>query len=99
MATIKVNSAVMRDKAQSFTQVSSQIKNFTSEMTQQIDSLRSTWEGESAEALVNRFKGLTDNFETICKTITDYAQFLQTAAESYDAAENEIAQGAQSQRD
>ena len=46
MATIKINSTVMRDKANGFKTVSSSIKTFTSEMTNEIESLKSTWEGE-----------------------------------------------------
>ena len=38
MATIKVNSTVMRDKASGFKTVSSSIKTFTSEMTNAIKS-------------------------------------------------------------
>jgi WXG100 family type VII secretion target len=98
MATIKVNSTVMRDKASGFKTVSSSIKTFTSEMTNEIDSLKSTWEGESAETLVNKFKGLSDDFEEICNTINQYAEFLETAAESYDKVEASVTQGAESQK-
>ena len=98
MATIKVNSTVMRDKASGFKTVSSSIKTFTSEMTNEIDSLKSTWEGESAETLVNKFKGLSDDFEEICNTINQYAEFLETAAESYDKVESSVTQGAEGQK-
>ena len=98
MATIKVNSTVMRDKASGFKTVSSSIKTFTSEMTNEIDSLKSTWEGESAETLVNKFKGLSDDFEEICNTINQYAEFLETDAESYDKVEASVPQGAEGQK-
>lgn len=98
MATIKVNSTVMRDKANGFKTVSGSIKSFTSEMTAEIESLRSTWEGEAAETLVNKFKGLSDDFEEICKTINQYADFLNQAADSYDRVESSITQGAEGQK-
>jgi len=98
MATIKVNSTVMRDKASGFKAVSSSIKTFTSEMTNEIESLRSTWEGESAETLVNKFKGLSDDFEEICNTINQYAEFLETAAESYDKVETSVTRDAEGQK-
>lgn len=98
MATIKVNSTVMRDKASGFKTVSSSIKNFTSEMINEIESLKSTWEGESAETLVNKFKGLADNFEEICSTINQYAEFLESAAESYDRVESSVTQSAEGQK-
>ena len=98
MATIKVNSTSMRDKANSFKTVANSIKTFTGEMTAEIESLRSTWQGESAETTVTKFKGLSDDFEEIYNTIIAYANFLEQAAESYDATENANVQGAQSQQ-
>lgn len=98
MATIKVNSTVMRDKASSFKTVANSIKTFTGEMTAEIESLKSVWQGESAETAVAKFKGLADNFEDIYSTIVGYANFLEQAAEAYDNAEKANVQGAQSQQ-
>jgi len=98
MATIKVNSTSMRDKANAFKTVASSIKTFTAEMTAEVESLRSAWQGESAETTVTKFKGLADNFEDIYQTILAYADFLEKAAESYDATEAANVQGAQAQR-
>ncbi|MBQ8741959.1 MAG: WXG100 family type VII secretion target [Clostridia bacterium] len=98
MATIKVNSTSMRDKANSFKTVANSIKTFTGEMTAEIESLRSAWQGESAETTVTRFKGLADNFEEIYNTIVSYATFLEQAAEAYDNTEKANVQGAQSQQ-
>ena len=98
MATIKVNSTVMRDKASSFKTVANSIKTFTGEMTAEIESLKSVWQGESAETTVAKFKGLADNFEDIYSTIVSYANFLEQAAEAYDNVENLNVQGAQGQQ-
>ena len=98
MATIKVNSTVMRDKANSFKTVANSIKNFTSEMTTEVESLKAAWQGESAETTVSKFKGLADNFEEIYATIVSYASFLEQAADAYDNVENANTQGAQAQR-
>ena len=98
MATIKVNSTVMREKASSFKTSANSIKVFTNEMLAEIDSLKSAWEGESAETLVNKFKGLTDNFEEIYETVISYADFLEQAAQAYDNTESANVQGAQNQR-
>lgn len=98
MATIKVNSTVMRDKANSFKTVANSIKTFTSEMTAEIESLKSVWQGESAETTVTKFKGLADNFEDIYATIVGYASFLEQAADAYDNVENANTQGAQAQQ-
>ena len=98
MATIKVNSTVMREKASSFKTVATSIKTFTDEMMVEVDGLKAHWEGESAETLVNKFKGLADNFEDIYNTIVSYADFLEQAAEAYDTTEAANVQGAQNQR-
>lgn len=98
MATIKVNSIVMREKASSFKTVANSIKTFTGEMTAEIESLKAAWEGESAETTIMKFKGLTDNFEDIYTTIVSYANFLEQAAEAYDNVESSNTQRAQVQK-
>ena len=98
MATIKVNSTVMRDKANSFKTVANSVKTFTNEMTAEVESLKAAWQGESAETTVAKFKGLADNFEEIYATIIGYANFLEQAADAYDNVENANVQGAQGQR-
>ena len=49
MATIRVNSTVMREKAGSFKIVANSIQTFTNEMTAEIESLKAAWEGEYAD--------------------------------------------------
>jgi len=98
MATIKVNSTVMRDKATAFKTVSSSVNTFTQEMMKEIDSLQMYWKGEAAETLVAKFKGLADNFNEVISTINAYADFLNTAAENYDRVESSVTQGADGQR-
>lgn len=98
MAEIKVNSSVMRNKADSFKTVSGLVKTFTGDMLTEIDNLRQVWEGEAAEALVNKFKGLQKNFEEICKTIEQYGDFLNQAADTYDKVEESIKQGVEGQK-
>ncbi len=98
MATIRVNSTVMRDKASAFRTVANSMKTFTGEMTAEIESLRSVWQGESAEMTVAKFKGLADNFEEIYSTVVGYANFLEQAAEAYDSVERTNTQESQGQQ-
>ena len=98
MAEIKVNSSVMKEKASNFKNVAKSVEQFTNDMMSEIDSLKQAWEGEAAEALVNKFKGLRKNFEDICKTINQYGGFLTQAAENYDKVEESIKQGAEGQK-
>ena len=87
MATIKVNSTAMREKATAFMAVASSVETYTSEMITEIDSLKNAWMGESAETLVNNFKSLAESFDAICKTIKQYGDFLNQAAAAYAEAE------------
>ena len=98
MATIKVNSIAMREKASAFKTVANSVKIFTGEMTNEVESLKAVWEGESAETLVAKFRSLNDNFDDIYETIISYANFLDQAAEAYDNTESANVQGAHSQR-
>ena len=95
MATIKVDSTVMRDKAGIFKTVATSIKTLTDEMKQEIESLKNAWEGESAETTVTKFNSLSSAFEEKFDTINQYANFLEEAAQAYDEAENAVAQGAE----
>ena len=98
MADIKVNSTAMREKAGNLRSSSSSIRNFTNEMTTEIESLRSYWEGDAGETLVQRFKALAPRFDEICNTINDYGTFLDQAADSFDKTEEANKAGAESQR-
>lgn len=92
MASITVDSTTMRDKATIFTNVANSIKSITDEMTTTINGLNQDWSGTSAEELVRKFGELAPSFEEKCNTINSYAGFLNSAAETYDQAEQQITQ-------
>ncbi|MFB9324993.1 WXG100 family type VII secretion target [Paenibacillus aurantiacus] len=98
MASIKVNSTVMRDKSESLKGIAKSIQGFTSEMTNEINRLRSTWEGEVAETTVKKFNELKDDFQSRFDTINQYAEFLKSAADEWDRVNQENLQSAESQR-
>lgn len=98
MATIKVDTAAIKDKAQTFRDIESNITGYLQDMKTEIDSLKSVWEGESAETTVSKFETLEQKYEEEIKsTIKQYADYLNSAAESYDSTENSVTEGAQSQ--
>lgn len=88
MATIRVDSTAMREKANAFKAIAGNISNYTDEITQEITGMKSVWEGEAAEASIQKFDKFKQNFEEIKKTIDNYAVFLEQAAEAYDSSEN-----------
>lgn len=87
MATIKVNSAVMREKAAAFETVATSVKNYMDDMRTEVEGLRSYWEGEAASATVAQFQKLANQFDGIFDTIHKYSIFLNDAAEAYDNVE------------
>lgn len=86
MATIKVNSAVMREKANTFKTVAKSVKGYADDMLAEVDGLKAFWEGNAAEETVTEFKKLALQFEEICKSIESYGDFLESAAKGYDTA-------------
>ena len=56
MATIKVDSTAMRDKAATFKNIASNISTYTDRLEQEINGMKSVWEGEAAENTVAKFK-------------------------------------------
>ncbi len=90
MATIKVDSTAMRDKATTFRTIASNISSYTDQMEQEINGMKSVWEGEAAESTVAKFAAFKESFEEKKKAIENYATFLENAAEAYDNSENSI---------
>lgn len=98
MASIKVNSTVMREKSESLKNIANSIKGFTEEMKNEINRLKSSWEGDVAETTVRKFNELSDDFEERFNTINSYAAFLVKAADEWDRVNQENLQAAESQK-
>ena len=102
MATIKVDSTAIREKAATFDSIATNIENYTEEIEREIQGMKSVWEGDAAESSVAKF----ENFKRSSaasdvykrqerkETIRNYAQFLRNAAEAYDNSERNIQNGA-----
>lgn len=87
MATIKVNSTVIEEKANNFKTAATTIKGQTEQMTTQVEKLRSYWEGDAAEATIKQFTALASKFEEIVGTIENYGTYLSEVAEAYRQTE------------
>lgn len=83
MATIRVNTAVMKDKAQSLETISKSIKNFVENMNNEVDGMKAFWEGEAADSTVKEYHRIAAGFEEIDATIKKYVSFLNKAADAY----------------
>lgn len=96
MATIKVDSTAMREKADSFQTIADNISNYTDQLEQEINGMKSVWEGEAAEATIAKFKEFKQGFSEKKETIKNYSKFLRQAADAYDNSENSVTNGTNS---
>ena len=87
MATIKVDSTAIREKAATFDSIATNIER-------EIQGMKSVWEGDAAESSVAKFENFKRAFAERKETIRNYAQFLRNAAEAYDNSERNIQNGA-----
>lgn len=94
MATIKVDSTAIREKAATFDSIATNIENYTEEIEREIQGMKSVWEGDAAESSVAKFENFKRAFAERKETIRKYAQFLRNAAEAYDNSERNIQNGA-----
>ena len=94
MATIKVDSTAIREKAATFDSIATNIENYTEEIEREIQGMKSVWGGDAAESSVAKFENFKRAFAERKETIRNYAQFLRNAAEAYDNSERNIQNGA-----
>jgi len=92
MPSITTNSVVMREKANALKGISTSINSISTDLKNEINRLRGTWEGEAVETLVNRFNTLTQSFQERYQVINSYADFLLKAADAYEQVENQAKQ-------
>ena len=81
--------------------VSSQYTKYSAEITQLISSLKSSqgqlnsnWEGRGFEKFQMRFDELVPNVESFQNLLEEISQFLNKSAEVLEAADQQIAAGA-----
>jgi WXG100 family type VII secretion target len=56
----------------------------------EVETMGQAWAGEDNLAYVTQIKGFTDDFERMQKLMTDYAEFLKKAAETYNAQQGDV---------
>ncbi len=86
---IKVESSKLISTATAFQNTGNTVRNLTAEMTQLVVGLTGgVWNGEEAEAYVNKFRGLQDDIEKMNKMISEHVSDLNEIAREYDTASN-----------
>nr|WP_300167676.1 WXG100 family type VII secretion target [uncultured Flavonifractor sp.] len=85
---IKVSTEQLRSTSSEFSTLGQRVSSLTSEMTNLITGLSSDYEGEAAQAYINKFRGLDDDIQKINRMIQEHVTDLNDMAQRYDEAEN-----------
>ena len=83
---IKVSTEQLRSTASEFSTLGQQVSSLTSEMTNTVTSLASGWEGDAAQAYINKFRGLEDDIQKMNNMIQEHVNDLYDMAQRYDDA-------------
>ena len=86
---IKVNSEQLAQTAAEFGNKAGVVGNLTSEMTDMVTSLASSWEGEASNAYVTKFRGLDNDIQMLIKMVQEHSTDLEEMARLYQEAENQ----------
>lgn len=85
---IKVSTEQLRSTSSEFSTLGQRVSSLTSDMTNLITGLSSGYEGEAAQAYINKFRGLDDDIQKINRMIQEHVTDLNDMAQRYDEAEN-----------
>ena len=83
---IKVSTEQLRSTASEFSTLGQQVSSLTSEMTNTVTSLASGWEGDAAQAYINKSRGLEDDIQKMNNMIQEHVNDLNDMAQRYDDA-------------
>lgn len=97
MAQVMVDSQVMREKAQAIQKAADNMLNKYMEMLQEVQTTAGKMKGTTIETQKQKFESMQPTFETFTTDIKAYANFLNKAADAYDAAEQRGTQMAEEQ--
>lgn len=83
-----VTPQVLKNTSNSFEQSNRSVKSTTSSMMQKVNSLRSAFEGDAANAYIQQFNRLQEDMSQISSKITEHVKDLQEMATNYERSEN-----------
>lgn len=92
MTTLRVSAKDLINTSETFRGNGNQVASLTGEMMNLAKGLSSIWQGEAANAYVNKFSGLEDDMQKMVAMINEHVDDLQTMAANYEGAESEAVQ-------
>ncbi len=90
--TLRVTPEKLRTTAAEFNSQGQRVNHLTSQMMSQVTGLASVWQGTAAQTYINKFKGLQDDIQRMCRMISEHVTDLNAMASSYTNAENKAAE-------
>lgn len=88
MASFKVSSTVLRQKASQLRDQAQQFNNAVKNLSSSEESLASMWEGDAKNAFRTAFNNDKTQFDKFYQGILKYVEALENAAKEYDSAED-----------
>lgn len=85
--TLRVTPEQLEATATEFSSKGTTVANLTTQMTQLVEGLASSWEGEAATAYVTKFRQLDDDIQKMTRMIQEHANDLNEMARVYRDAE------------
>ena len=84
---LKVTPEKLMQTSGEFATMGNQMKNLTSEMMEQVQGMKSIWQGEAAAAYGNKFHSLQSDMDRLYRMVQEHVSDLQEMASHYQKAE------------
>ena len=91
MPTIKVDPAQVRAAEQKVRTQADEYTRLYTQLYSGVSELQGSWTGEDHDAFVTQIEGFKDDFDKMKTLMTQYADFLRNAAQTYADAQDQIA--------
>jgi len=94
--TTFVTTEALRNTATEFSNTMTQIQNMTSNMTDDVNGLAATYQGEAADTFFNRFKMLQDDITKLASRVNEHVKDLNESADNFERGVDIIVEKASS---
>ncbi len=84
---ILVTTEALRSTATEFQSAMTQVQNYTSLMVDQVNGLSAKFQGEAAQAYINKFNMLQDDITKLANMINEHVMDLNEMADMYERTE------------
>lgn len=85
--TLKVDSQVLKNTADSFKKKSDSIRTLTTQMIDEVTSMNGAWESDAQQAYCQKFKSLDGDMAQMILMINEHVDDLKEMAAQYEKSE------------